>query len=114
MFDANALKEHEEFTKVKNVEVIELGRYEMETWYFSPLPEEYRDCKVSLSSIEPTASEPSVAHVCLEMRKVDSPRSFEELAENEGTSVMFDIFEMLSTIASCEAMCSIHHPVTCI
>ena len=47
MFDANALKEHEEFTKVKNVEVIELGRYEMETWYFSPLPEEYRGCKVS-------------------------------------------------------------------
>ena len=46
MFDANALKEHEEFTKVKNVEVIELGRYEMETWYFSPLPEEYRGCKV--------------------------------------------------------------------
>lgn len=49
MFDANALKEHEEFTKVKNVEMIELGRYEMETWYFSPLPEEYRDCKVSHS-----------------------------------------------------------------
>ena len=48
MFDANALKEHEEFTKVKNVEIIELGKYEMETWYFSPLPEEYRDCKVRL------------------------------------------------------------------
>lgn len=46
MFDANQLKEHEEFTKVKNVELIELGRYEMETWYFSPLPEEYRECKV--------------------------------------------------------------------
>ena len=53
MFDANALKEHEEFTKVKNVEMIELGRYEMETWYFSPLPEEYRDCKVSFSSLLP-------------------------------------------------------------
>lgn len=48
MFDANQLKEHEEFTKVKNVELIELGRYEMETWYFSPLPEEFRECKVSL------------------------------------------------------------------
>ena len=47
MFDANQLKEHEEFTKVKNVELIELGRYEMETWYFSPLPEEFRECKVS-------------------------------------------------------------------
>ena len=39
-FDAHALREHEEFTKVKNVERIELGRYEMETWYFSPLPPE--------------------------------------------------------------------------
>ena len=48
MFDANQLKEHEEFTKVKNVELIELGRFEMETWYFSPLPEEFRECKVSL------------------------------------------------------------------
>lgn len=48
MFDANQLKEHEEFTKVKNVELIELGRYEMETWYFSPLPEEFRECKVSV------------------------------------------------------------------
>lgn len=36
---------HEEFTKVKNVEVIELGKYQMETWYFSPLPDEYKDCK---------------------------------------------------------------------
>eukprot|EP00884_Botryococcus_braunii_P019696 jgi/Botrbrau1/640/Bobra.0161s0029.1 len=44
-FDAKALKEHEEYTKVKNVEWIELGRYEMETWYFSPLPAEYKDCK---------------------------------------------------------------------
>lgn len=49
IFDATQLKDHEEFTKVKNVEVIELGRYEMETWYFSPLPEEFRDCKVKLS-----------------------------------------------------------------
>ena len=45
-FDANQLREHEEFTKVKNVERIELGRFEMETWYFSPLPPEYKDCKV--------------------------------------------------------------------
>ena len=32
--------------QVKNVERIELGRYEMETWYFSPLPPEFKDCKV--------------------------------------------------------------------
>ena len=44
-FDANALREHEEFTKVKNVEMVELGRHTMETWYFSPLPAEYSNCK---------------------------------------------------------------------
>eukprot|EP00891_Asterochloris_glomerata_P001111 jgi/Astpho2/1111/e_gw1.00020.9.1_t len=43
-FDAAQLREHEEFTKVKNVAKIELGRYEMETWYFSPLPDEFKGC----------------------------------------------------------------------
>ena len=45
-FDANELRQHEEFTKVKNVNAIELGRYVMETWYFSPLPAEYNNSKV--------------------------------------------------------------------
>ncbi|KAL0490270.1 HAG4 [Acrasis kona] len=34
-------KEHEEITKVKNVEVIEFGKFEVDTWYFSPYPEEF-------------------------------------------------------------------------
>lgn len=34
-------KEHEEITKVKNINTIELGRYEVDTWYFSPYPEEF-------------------------------------------------------------------------
>ncbi|KAG2381640.1 hypothetical protein C9374_006024 [Naegleria lovaniensis] len=34
-------KEHEEFTKVKNIQRIQFGKYEIETWYFSPYPEEY-------------------------------------------------------------------------
>ncbi|KAK1315201.1 putative MYST-like histone acetyltransferase 1 [Acorus calamus] len=42
--DPNSLREHEEFTKVKNIATIELGRYEIETWYFSPFPPEYSDC----------------------------------------------------------------------
>ncbi|CAK8564802.1 unnamed protein product [Lathyrus sativus] len=42
--DAASLREHEEFTKVKNIATIELGRYEIETWYFSPFPSEYNDC----------------------------------------------------------------------
>jgi histone acetyltransferase MYST1 len=34
-------KEHEEITKVKNIQFIELGKYEIETWYYSPFPTEY-------------------------------------------------------------------------
>ena len=34
-------KEHEEVTKVKNIPCIVLGKYEIETWYFSPYPDEY-------------------------------------------------------------------------
>lgn len=45
-FDMTEIREHEEFTKVKNIERIELGRYEMETWYFSPFPEEFKECTV--------------------------------------------------------------------
>lgn len=30
------LKVHEEATKIKNIESIVIGQYEMETWYFSP------------------------------------------------------------------------------
>jgi len=37
-------KEHEEITKVKNVNTIEFGRYEVDTWYFSPYPEEFSKC----------------------------------------------------------------------
>ncbi|CAM9292534.1 unnamed protein product [Phaeothamnion confervicola] len=34
-------REHEEVTKVKNIQRVEMGRYEMETWYFSPYPDDY-------------------------------------------------------------------------
>ena len=34
-------KEYEEITKVKNICTIELGKYEIDTWYFSPYPDEY-------------------------------------------------------------------------
>ena len=29
---------------MKNIATIELGKYEIETWYFSPFPPEYNDC----------------------------------------------------------------------
>jgi len=34
-------REHEEITKVKNIGTIQLGRWEIDTWYFSPYPDEY-------------------------------------------------------------------------
>ena len=40
-FDPESLREHEEFTKLKNIQSIDLGQWEMDTWYFSPFPPEY-------------------------------------------------------------------------
>ncbi|VDO80049.1 unnamed protein product, partial [Soboliphyme baturini] len=34
-------KEHEAMTKVKYIDRVRFGKYEMDTWYFSPYPEEY-------------------------------------------------------------------------
>jgi histone acetyltransferase MYST1 len=34
-------KRHQETTKVRNIEKIVFGEYEINTWYFSPYPEEY-------------------------------------------------------------------------
>mmetsp|Transcript_2857 Transcript_2857/g.6720 ORF Transcript_2857/g.6720 Transcript_2857/m.6720 type:complete len:486 (+) Transcript_2857:198-1655(+) len=39
-------KEHEETTKVKNIEKIFMGGWEVECWYFSPYPEEYNEAKL--------------------------------------------------------------------
>ena len=36
--------EREEATKVKNIQTVELGQYEMDTWYYSPFPEEFSKC----------------------------------------------------------------------
>jgi len=42
--DEESIREHEEATRVKNVARVELGKHDMMTWYYSPLPEEYRFC----------------------------------------------------------------------
>lgn len=34
-------RENEEITKVKNLHKINLGKYDVETWYYSPFPEDY-------------------------------------------------------------------------
>jgi histone acetyltransferase MYST1 len=36
-------REHEEATKVKNIQKIILGRYGIDCWYFSPYPDEYSE-----------------------------------------------------------------------
>ncbi|GAB5355619.1 hypothetical protein AAMO2058_000221100 [Amorphochlora amoebiformis] len=40
-FDEQQLKNHEEATKVRNVDQIQIGPHVMDTWYFSPFPIEY-------------------------------------------------------------------------
>jgi len=39
--DLATLKEHEEATKVKNINQVQMGKWLMETWYFSPYGKEY-------------------------------------------------------------------------
>ena len=34
-------KEHEALTKIKYIDKIHIGKYEIDTWYFSPYPDEY-------------------------------------------------------------------------
>ena len=34
-------KEHEALTKVKYIDKIQIGKYEIDAWYFSPYPDEY-------------------------------------------------------------------------
>ena len=57
---AQGEKEHEEATKVKNVEKIVMGGWEVESWYYSPFPEEYSNlgtlyvCEYCLSYMKKT------------------------------------------------------------
>jgi len=42
--DAATQREHEAATRVKNINKIMLGKWEIQTWYFSPFPKEYANC----------------------------------------------------------------------
>jgi histone acetyltransferase MYST1 len=39
-------KKHQEVTKVRNIEKILFGQFEINTWYYSPYPEEYGQQKM--------------------------------------------------------------------
>jgi histone acetyltransferase MYST1 len=43
--DQHLEKQHQEKTKVKNINVVEMGKFEMDTWYYSPYPEPYCGCE---------------------------------------------------------------------
>ncbi|KAJ3293812.1 K(lysine) acetyltransferase [Borealophlyctis nickersoniae] len=36
-------KEREEITKIRNINILQLGKYRMNTWYFSPYPDDYKE-----------------------------------------------------------------------
>ncbi|KAH8317444.1 hypothetical protein KR074_005073, partial [Drosophila pseudoananassae] len=38
-------KEHEKITKVRNIDKLQFGNYEIDTWYYSPFPKEYGRAK---------------------------------------------------------------------
>lgn len=38
-------KEHEAITKVKYIDTLRIGKFEIDTWYFSPYPDEYGKVK---------------------------------------------------------------------
>lgn len=42
--DQLAEKEHEEKTKMKNIQCVQFGKYEMDAWYYSPYPEITGQC----------------------------------------------------------------------
>nr|XP_016931740.1 males-absent on the first protein [Drosophila suzukii] len=39
-------KEHESITKIKYIDKLQFGNYEIDTWYFSPFPEEYGKARI--------------------------------------------------------------------
>jgi len=44
-YDEALEKEHEESTKVKNIQKVEIGRFEVDAWYFSPYPDDFAQQK---------------------------------------------------------------------
>ncbi|XP_017064172.1 males-absent on the first protein [Drosophila eugracilis] len=39
-------KEHESITKIKYIDKLQFGNYEIDTWYFSPFPDEYGKARI--------------------------------------------------------------------
>ena len=82
--DEASLREHEEVTKVKNVQSIELGRYKMDTWYFSPIP----TTSATSNSAFPTPS--------------SSKTSMTTAAATTSSNAMTSIIKMVDCLYVCE------------
>ncbi|MCP9265565.1 Histone acetyltransferase [Dirofilaria immitis] len=65
-------KEHEEVTKVKHIERIRYGNYEIDTWYFSPYPDDYGK-----------AHNLYICQYCIEIYKEKSMSVYEVLGSND-------------------------------
>jgi histone acetyltransferase MYST1 len=33
-------KEYEQITKIRNIDIVQIGKFEVDTWYYSPYPDE--------------------------------------------------------------------------
>ncbi|KAL7068543.1 MOZ/SAS family protein [Cryptosporidium serpentis] len=44
--DHSALQAHEETTRLKTISKIRIGKYILDTWYFSPFPDEYQNLEI--------------------------------------------------------------------
>lgn len=40
-------KVHEQITKIRNIDSIQIGKYEVDSWYYSPYPDEVCCCMVA-------------------------------------------------------------------
>lgn len=70
-------KEHEAITKVKYIDTLRIGKFEVDTWYFSPYPDEYGKVKTLY-----------VCEYCLKYMKFESTyrRHTVSIASFESTS----------------------------
>eukprot|EP00960_Hanusia_phi_P065718 766195-Hanusia_phi.AAC.5 len=83
--------EREQATKVKNIQEIEMGVYEMDTWYYSPYPEEFSKC--------------SKLYLCEFCLKYFRKAKYEKLTER----LAFDTYRC-RTLDRHKAKCEWRHP----
>uniref|UniRef100_A0A1I8FK86 Histone acetyltransferase n=1 Tax=Macrostomum lignano TaxID=282301 RepID=A0A1I8FK86_9PLAT len=69
-------EEHQELTKVKYIDLIQIGKYEITTWYFSPYPDEYgKQTKLCDLRVLPEWTGTAVTLWAILARRSDSPDS---------------------------------------